>query len=231
MNFRNWDGKPLIGKWLFTIKIDGIQARSVMVPPPFMGTFIRSIRTKGGSPIYNLPSILPPFETAEIFCGSWNETMSIARASKSERRKIKTTEIYPLFPNVDPRLVIGTFTNPSAELIKIAFNQAQMDEHEGLVLRQIGTTNYIKVKGSYTEDVKITGWVEGKGRLKGKLGKLTTDNGDVGTGFTDFDRALIWSDIKKGKICKGICIEVEGMEKTNDGKIRHPRFVRFRFDK
>jgi hypothetical protein len=215
--FKNWNGQDLEGSWLFTIKIDGVQA--------IKGNN-GSVVTKRGKPLYNLPKTTKDFEVAEIFCGSWNKTMSIIRASKSKRRKIRPSEIYPLFPNPDRRLILGRYVDPPAAFIRKMFLLNEALGHEGLVLR--GQDVLIKVKSDYTEDLVITGMVEGKGRLKGKLGKLETLNGEVGTGFTDQERGEIWAS-KEALI--GTYVEVKYTEKTKNNKLRNPRFIRLRPDK
>lgn len=227
INFNNWNGKALKGEWLFTLKIDGWQARNNTI---FSSIVASNFVSKGLNRLNNLPNILiKDCEIAEIFCGTWNNTQSILSASKSKRRQVKRSEIYPLYPNIDPRLVIGTFTDPDARLIKLAFEQAVAEEYEGLVLRQ--GDNFIKVKPTYSEDVKITGWTEGKGKFKGMLGKFHTEHGDVGTGFTTAQREMYWKYIKYDKIHDGTMIEVEAMSKSSKGILRHPRFVRIRNDK
>lgn len=168
LTFKDWDGSPLEGLCLVTTKMDGIQIRNTG----------KEIVTKAGNPVYNLPSKLPDFEVAELFCGTWNETMSIGRSSKSKRRQARKDEIYPLFPKIDPRLIIGEWDGLSRNQIRALFKNVLRLGHEGLVIQNKG--KYIKVKPTYTHDLKITGMVEGNGRLKGKLGKLETELGGCG---------------------------------------------------
>ena len=109
------------------------------------------------------------------------------------------------------------------DCIKELFKIEVSNGNEGLVIwHEKGPT---KVKEKYTYDVTITGWNEGKGRNKGRLGAFTTAMGNVGIGFTDEERDMYKSNMV------GMTIEVECMELTNDGKFRHPRFVRIRPDK
>lgn len=228
MTFKEWDGKPLTGRWLFTIKIDGVQ-----------GSFHDgAIVTKGGFAMSHIPqNVIDSVEKShkwngnaqdkmEVFCGSWNETMSIVRAFKSKRRDVRIDEIYPLFPNIDKRLDLGSYDNPTAEEIRNQFNKVVKAGYEGLVLRQGDV--FIKVKTVYTKDVKITGFVEGKGKFAGMLGKVTTDEGDCGTGYTNDQRKEIWANRKK---LLGKFVEIKSMETTKNGKLRNPRFVRLRLDK
>lgn len=225
MNFKNWNGQSLKGDWLFTYKIDGIQARKIKTFDKYKRPK-NQIVSKNNNPLYNIPKTRKNFLIAEIFTGLWGRTWSIVSASKSKRRQIKEEEIYPLFPKIDKRLIIGKFSNPSAMLIKIAFEQAIAQEYEGLVLRQGDT--FIKVKTEYSDDVKVTGYVEGKGKFKGMLGKLITDSGDCGIGFNNAQRTVYW---RHRKSLIGKTVEIVSMERTPKGKLRNPRFVRFRLDK
>ena len=88
----------------------------------------------------------------------------------------------------------------------------------------------LKFKSMETWDCTITGFVEGKGRLEGSLGKVLVAQpngqpGEVGSGFDDAERAAIWStqDQHKGRI-----IECKFQELTDDGFMRFPIFLRFR---
>lgn len=90
---------------------------------------------------------------------------------------------------------------------------------------------WLKMKAEETYDLPVIGAFEGEGKYAGMLGGLIVDFGGkevrVGGGFTDQERRAIWSDDHPiGKL-----IEVEAHEVTEDGSLRHPRFVRFRTDK
>lgn len=216
MKFKDWDGEALKGKWLMTLKIDGFQC-------------IRKrnrVESKNGKPLYNFPKNMKKFNIAEVYCGSWNQTASIVRASVSKRREVTNDEIYPLYPQIDGRLLLAQASNPSSEFIRQTFEKAVRDGYEGLVLRQ--EDNFIKVKTTYTDDVIITGWKEGKGMFKGMLGKFTTNEGDCGIGFTHAQRKEYWEQRNK---LLGTYMEVESMERTKNNKLRNPRFVRLRPDK
>lgn len=216
MKFKEWDGKPLTGKWDFTIKVDGIQAKASG----------KKLVSKNGKPLYHIPEDERNFEIAEIFVGTCGATWSIISASKSQRRDIKKEEIFPLFPKIDPRLYITTEQDPTSTVIKRWMRWAVRQGHEGLVLRQ--GDNYIKVKTVYTQDVIVKDCVEGKGKFKGMLGKFITESGDCGVGFTNTQRKEFW---KKRKQLLNTYIEVKSMETTKNGKLRNPRFVRLRPDK
>lgn len=94
--------------------------------------------------------------------------------------------------------------------------------------------DWMKLKDSASVDVPIVGAVEGTGKYEGMLGALIVDvegvTVNVGTGFHDGERMELWEAHNEGWL-KDRIIEVEYHEKTPDGSLRHPRFVRFRNDK
>jgi ATP-dependent DNA ligase len=81
--------------------------------------------------------------------------------------------------------------------------------------------------------VTVTEIIEGTGKHKGRMGALMTPMGKVGTGFTDQERKEWWG--RKALLGNhptlAWLIEVECMQLTPDGKFRHPRFLRIRYDK
>lgn len=96
--------------------------------------------------------------------------------------------------------------------------------------------NILKLKELHTTDGYIRSWFEGKGRLKGMLGGFYVDfdgvETKVGGGFSDEQRKKIWEVCGDG-ITDYIdrCVEVEFQNKTPDGKLRNPVFIKFRPDK
>ena len=94
--------------------------------------------------------------------------------------------------------------------------------------------DWMKMKGVETVDVPIIDAVEGTGKYEGMLGALIVNvegvDVNVGTGFHDGERAELWEAHLAGWL-SGKIIEVEYHERTPDGSLRHPRFVRFRPDK
>jgi len=243
MKFKNWNGKSLKGDWMFTIKIDGIQGRKVTfgfansnIGAKSSGFYVVS---KNDKQLNNLPKTFPSGQIFEIFNGSCNSTWSILSGPEGERERIKNKQIYKLFPVIDNRLILAKkITNPTARQIKSWFTKVRLEGYEGLVLRPLETNknvtvhklskHFIKVKASYTVDTKIIGFVEGKGRLKGMLGKFVTENGGVGVGFTDAMRKEFWN--KKEQLLN-TTIEVKCMEITKNNRFRQPRFVKLRPDK
>lgn len=207
-----WKGNDLKGTWLATFKIDGVRA------------IIKDgvAKSRNGKPLYNLDLI--PDGDYEIFCGSWEDTITGVR-TKLSKTYIGTDAVYSLDP-VDPRLKIYNIIDPCAPKIEQLLDNAIRKGYEGVVLRQGDI--WLKVKREETYDVTVTGMVEGQGRLKGKLGAFVTPKGNVGTGFTDALRKTLWND--RDSLLHKI-IEVECMELTVNGKFRHPRFIRVRYDK
>lgn len=206
-----WNGEALEGKWLITYKIDGVKA--VVKDGKAL--------SRAGKPLYNLPTLEDG--EYEIFRKDWETSVHLVR-TKNEDTGITMKDVYRLEPVPDSRLYLrGVWYNPTKETILKIMDQALRFGYEGLVLRQ-GDTR-LKVKPVETYDVAVIGRYSGKGKHLGKIGGLITEKGRVGTGFTDEQR-------KKFKRLKlGTMIEVQSMGLTKNGKFRHPRFIRVRWDR
>jgi ATP-dependent DNA ligase len=210
---KNYNGKPLKGLWVFSRKIDGVRA---FIHPD--GTAM----SRAGKPLYNLGHLATDVvQDVEVFLGSWEATVSKVRSHIPN--PVPRECVYSLDP-LDIRLKIGTVIDPSPELI-FDLMQREVDfGHEGIVLRQ--GQKWIKVKPLETYDVEVIGIQPGTGKHEGRMGALLTPMGKVGTGFTAQQREELNNPLIIGEL-----IEVECMSLTPSGKFRHPRFVRFRFDK
>ncbi len=118
------------------------------------------------------------------------------------------------------------------------------------------TTDWLKIKNHKTEDVLIAGYTEPSGSrnyfgslvLAMKNGKEFTYIGNAGTGFDEMKLAAIYKMLQPSKIDTSpfkavvkipkvtwvkptyVC-EVKFTERTKDGKLRHPVFLRLRNDK
>ncbi len=211
MKFKLWNKEDLEGIWEISIKIDGVRCHNIN------GEYV----SRKNKPLYNIPKKLN-FEIAEIFCGDFKSTIENTRTFKKEMI-VLTEHVYQLSPKIDERLLLGEYKNPTKEQITEIFNNISK-KYEGLILKQGDIL--LKVKSEETVDVKIIDIFEGKGRNIGKLGGFITEFGKVGTGLTDKDRKEFYT-----KSIIGETIEVKCMEFTSDGKFRHPRFVRIRYDK
>lgn len=219
---RFWDGKGLAGTWEFTIKIDGV--RAIWLPEN------NEWRSRADKPLFNIPDpMLPTMRyDCECFLGSLKDTVRAVRTKhlKPDTPRVALHHMYVLSPLVDRRLRHSVVVDPSAAHIKAQLAEVNRKGFEGLVLRNGDT--WVKVKPFDTLDLLVSGFEEGAGKHKGRLGYLVTSKGKVGTGFTDAEREAFWAqrDLLVGKT-----IEVECMEFTSAGVMRHPRFIRERFDK
>jgi len=90
-----------------------------------------------------------------------------------------------------------------------------------------------KVKKSVRWTMIISGYKPGKGKNKGKVGSI---------GVVFYRKTLIvyaggMDDETRDQITAqqkdyiGVVVEIEGQELTEDGSVRHPRFIDFRIDK
>ena len=124
--------------------------------------------------------------------------------------------------------------------IKALYDEALKAGHEGLVIRPWAydyewkrSHKWMKMKQVETEDLRVIGLYEGKGKYRGMLGGIIVDRQGVpvrvGSGLSDEDRQNIWQDGQESAI--GNIAEVLYHEVTPDGSLRHPRFLRWRFDK
>lgn len=217
-----WNGEDLQGTWEFTIKIDGVRALWI----PKLGMW----QSRAQKPLYNIPepNITEVAWDCECFLGSLKDTIRAVRTQKlkEDTPRIHSSHLFILWPKVDRRLHLCVVVDPPASYIRARLAVVNRAGHEGLVLRQGPVA--IKVKPSDTLDLLVTGYEEGDGKHKGRLGFLVTSKGRVGTGFSDAEREAFWAqrDLLIGKT-----IEVECMQFTPAGVMRHARFIRERFDK
>ncbi len=90
----------------------------------------------------------------------------------------------------------------------------------------------MKLKAFHDVDLPILQLLEGTGKNSGKLGSVVVSyngvNVQVGSGFSDELRDIIWGD-KESFI--GRVIEIRYQEVTPDGSLRFPTFVCFRNDR
>ena len=220
-NPRSWNGKALAGDWLVTLKIDGVRA---------IWHDERGWLSRADKELHNIP----PWREGqprdcEVFVNTFRDTIRATRTRcpKADTPSIAQEHLYGL-ARVDPRLRSGGLTNPSPAEILAQLQRANDLGYEGLVLRQ--GDHWVKVKPAETHDVAITGYAEGRGKHRGRLGFVTTTRGAVGAGFTDAEREILWMEAGAGRLV-GQVIEVSCQQFTPGGQFRHPVFIRMRPDK
>lgn len=215
-----YEGETLKGYWKVYRKVDGVRVMRNAANEPV---------SRAGKPLYNVNHL--EFKDAEVYSVNWNTSVSLVR---SQTPQIVTQDmIYELTDgNIDPRLLMGTVLHPDDLKLK-GLMQLRLDQgDEGLILRQLHKSGkfyvWLKVVPKKQADVRITGFKEGAGRLKGTLGSIQTKHGSVGSGFDDELRDQLWAARAS---LMGTIIQVEYREVTEAGKLRFPAFVRQRFDK
>lgn len=111
--------------------------------------------------------------------------------------------------------------------------------YEGIVIKDSlaryefkRSKSWIKYKNMLTDDYEVIDAQEGEGKYKGTLGALLVDVDGVvvkvGSGFSDEQRDTIWQNFSQ---FENTIAEVQYQEKTKDGSLRFPVFIKFRDDK
>ena len=216
-----WNGKALLGEWLLTTKVDGVRA----IWDAHAGWLRRAAK-----PLFNLPPWQPGQpRDCEVFVNNFRDTLIAVqtRGPRTDTPAISPQHLFGL-DLLDPRLHWGVLIDPTPDQIRNELQRVNDLGHEGLVLRQ--NDRWLKVKPEETHDVAITGFVEGRGKHRGRLGYVTTAMGGVGSGFSDAERECLWTEAMSGQLI-GQVIEVSCLQITANGMFRHPVFVRLRPDK
>ena len=120
--------------------------------------------------------------------------------------------------------------NPADELAA-----AVADGQEGVVFKQSNYAGWWKLKEDRTIDLIVTGVKAGKGKYQGLIGSLVcavSEGHEVATvsGMTDAARREMTADLHRGGLSGRIC-EVKFQLVGSRGRLRHPRFLRWREDK
>jgi len=127
--------------------------------------------------------------------------------------------------------------HPSSETKAIWEHMVESKRFEGLVFRKpddAWDVTLQRAKHEQTFDLRITGYVEGTGRLTGTLGALLAERLEggpqirVGGGLSDGLRRVIWNTREQylGRIFECTCKKVFA-----SGLLRHANFVRWHSDK
>lgn len=215
-----WEGETLKGYWKVYRKVDGVRV---------MRNAANEAVSRAGKPLYNVSHL--EFKDAEIYSVNWNTSVSLCRTQSP--MTVTQDMIYELTDgNIDPRLLMGTVLHPDKLKLHSLMDMRLALGDEGLIIRQLHKSGlfyvWLKVVPKKQADVRITGFKEGAGRLKGTLGSIQTNHGSVGSGFDDVLRDAIW---RNRETLKGRIIQVEYREVTEAGKLRFPAFARMRDDK
>ena len=215
-----YKGGNLKGVWLATYKIDGCRV--------IRGKDNKVYSRDSKESVHDLSKFR--FNDAEFFYKDWNTSTSILR-TKEETIPITQDMFYELTQGQeDPRLIIGRVVDPTEETIQALLTRALSNEYEGVVLRFLGSKpKWIKVVPVRYADIRINKIIEGNGKLKGMVGTIETDWGDVGSFKQDYQfRKWLWEHKKEyiGKI-----IQVSYREVSKENKLRFPVLVRIRDDK
>lgn len=135
---------------------------------------------------------------------------------------------------------VGMTPDPTtAELFEIR-DEFITRGYEGAMLKDLNSPyvfkrsdSLLKLKDFTDADCTVVGSYEGKGKLKGMLGglELSLDGGAtcrVGSGFSEEQRAKLW--IERASL-PGRVVEIQYQNKTAEGSLRFPVFIKFRPDK
>lgn len=202
VDYDKWKQRPTHIKCV-TLKLDGVRVHMKDGKPV----------SRKGKPLYGIPPM--PDGIYEAYDHSLGFDGISGHVRTIESNDLDEKCLYKIYPEVDERLIVQD------SCIKTAYKTAIDEGYEGLVLHT--EDYYVKLKPKQTYDVEVLSVTEGTGRHSGRVGALITSMGKVGTGLTDRDRERTdWV----GKL-----IEVECMGLTKNGKFRHPRFIRERWDK
>lgn len=164
---------------------------------------------------------------------------------KDRREILEYLPNYNCFNIEDNIQFISKQISPTSKVALWKF--IEKNKREGVVIKHknaIHGEGIYKYKRFETQEVWVTGYKEGTGRLEemGLIGSLyvsqyvngkVVDCGRVGSGLDDSVRQLLTPIVTSNNYSTKtpIIIEVKYNELTTDGKFRHPRFLRIRTDK
>ncbi len=146
---------------------------------------------------------------------------------------------------VEPKLEINLDTPEGQAALQVFNRQVLAEGLEGVMIKDPGASYktkrsdaWMKIKPWITVDLEIVDVVEGEGKFVGTLGALVCEGEDqgkrirtnVGSGFSEAQRAEIWAARKK---MKGRVVEIKGDALTMDQNqdtwsLRFPVFMQFR---
>ena len=157
------------------------------------------------------------------------ELQSIGRFNSVNTPSMNVIEVLPT-------LYVGN----DKSMIKKLLKKVVAEDKEGIMVNMNDalyvtkrSDALLKVKEFHTIDLKIIGYEEGSGRLKGTLGAIIVDykghSVNVGSGLTEMDRNQLW---KQRQSLVGRVAEIEYFEESTNKhggtSLRFPTFVRLR---
>lgn len=142
------------------------------------------------------------------------------------------------FTTIDP---IRSFRNERPEeLLYRLLTLAQLEKIEGYVVKNKHYAEWYKIKPEHTCDLVVMDFKEGEKKYTGMLGALIcgayneknelVELASVGGGFDDAQRSILWKPWRRAKL-KGEVVEVMYQDVMAKGRLKYPRFLRFRDDK
>lgn len=201
-----------------------------------------------------VPAMWPDFDAMSGYLRSKSSHKPLARyvvfdnlSMKDEKQSIRLATLSSnfdkfLFNKKDssaPATYLPHVLYKTPEAVQAAFAKVVNARHEGLMIKDPNAQyragrsyNWMKLKKGGDGEFEIVGVYEGEGHLTGTLGGIEiqttpTHVTRVGSGFSDKRRAEIWNDPSK---VLGRLATISYMEKTKDGRLRHPVFKTIRWD-
>jgi len=193
----------------------------------------------------------------EITSGTFNDTVSQVRR-KSEAAEDAVFAVFDWFGTEGNRLSLsarqgllgnmiqhvnhpnivlhpGVECNSDAE-VQEAVAKVWAEGGEGVIVKDLNapytlTRSYawLKIKGYESSEFRVCGVFEGSGKYEGQVGGFIVRLENGGTcNVAGIDEALRAEITKNHDKVIGRLIEVGFHERTPDGSLRHPRFVKFR---
>jgi len=135
--------------------------------------------------------------------------------------------------------IVPRYIGKTYEEIKDFHDKFVEQGYEGVMIKDLNAPykfgrgpEVMKLKVFNDVDLKIKSLLEGSGKYLGKLGAIVVDHKgtrvQVGSGFSDDLREIIWNDQDD---FVGRVVEIKYQEETPDGSLRFPVFVCFRNDR
>lgn len=228
-------GKPItnfhdtVGKELATLP-DGVYDGEIMDEDfnSLMRQVHRKMKTNVSKSYYMLFDVIPLSEWEER---EGSQILSDRRKVLEHRLNGKNFEYLRLIDHKEIDSEVNAIMNYHKECVDLGFEGAML-KNPGMAYNFGRSDAVVKVKAFNDVDLKVEGFLEGRGRHEGTLGAILVNfNGvqvRVGSGFSDDQRSEVWSD--KNKFL-GMTAEVRYQEVTPDGSLRFPTFVCWRLDK